>query len=139
MNGFVAVCLVLATLAVLIPRTEQQRRRQIGVPGGWHEADENGEGVQEAAKLAVEEMPNKVNSPYGRRLQSVEKAKTQVVSGTKYNFTLFVEHTSCLANSGRDALYDRSRCPSVKAERCDVIFWHQPWTGRKEITKLNCA
>nr|B1P1J3.1 RecName: Full=Cystatin-1; AltName: Full=Cystatin JZTX-75; Flags: Precursor [Chilobrachys guangxiensis]ABY71743.1 cystatin-like peptide [Chilobrachys guangxiensis] len=107
--------------------------------GGWRDKDVDDEDIRKFATLAASENSKMSNSLYFEKLVKVIEAKSQVVSGVKYNITFEIAPTECKKNGkGYDKL---SECPLLESaphQTCTAIIWTRSWLNDTQILKLKC-
>ena len=66
--------------------------------GGWHSIDQNDKSLNEVALFAANEVNNRTNSLYHKKLNRVISAERQVVAGYKYRIQFEIGTTQCKKN-----------------------------------------
>ena len=109
---------------------QSRKRRSASLVGGASPMELNDPKIKELSEFALSTIGQRSNDPNPPNLLRLIKASKQVVSGMLYTLEMeiapsnCVDGESCRDNSGR--------------QRCSVTIWDQPWTGRREVTKMSC-
>lgn len=101
--------------------------------------DVNSTEVKDLANFALSALENAANSDKIQSVVRIEKATSQVVSGSLYVLTIELVDTNCLRSENAD----RSKCQPNLTEgtrrMCTVGIWDQPWLNSKQIREPQCV
>ncbi|EFO27413.1 cystatin-type cysteine proteinase inhibitor CPI-1 [Loa loa] len=117
--------------------------------GGATNADTNDPEIKEVAEKAMVQVNGKTRSRNLYKLVKIINARTQVVSGTKYYFTILAASTNCrkaglqiwkpskplaLQNTGEINLAKCAVDTNKPTKQFNVEVWSQPWTNTFQVT-----
>uniref|UniRef100_A0A3B3UDZ8 Cystatin domain-containing protein n=1 Tax=Poecilia latipinna TaxID=48699 RepID=A0A3B3UDZ8_9TELE len=97
---------------------------QCGIPGGWQNADIQGEDFQNALNYAVAQH-NRGNEAdmFLHKVVEIVSAQFQVVAGANYKITVKLGRTNCK----KGEIY-----------QCTFIVWSCPWLNDIQVTEKQC-
>uniref|UniRef100_A0A1I7VXS4 Cystatin domain-containing protein n=1 Tax=Loa loa TaxID=7209 RepID=A0A1I7VXS4_LOALO len=102
--------------------------------GGATNADTNDPEIKEVAEKAMVQVNGKTRSRNLYKLVKIINARTQVVSGTKYYFTILAASTNCRKNTGEINLAKCAVDTNKPTKQFNVEVWSQPWTNTFQVT-----
>ncbi|XP_017319575.1 cystatin [Ictalurus punctatus] len=123
---------VAALLAVFLAVASAQ------ISGAPADADIKNPEVKAALRFAVAQYNNQSNSIYLCKVVKVIKAQVQVVSGSKYYFTVVMAQTSCKKEEAKIKCAINSDPAIAQPHECNLVVWSQPWLHRMVLTENTC-
>uniref|UniRef100_A0A096M0Q1 Cystatin domain-containing protein n=2 Tax=Poecilia TaxID=8080 RepID=A0A096M0Q1_POEFO len=112
---------------------------QCGIPGGWQNADIQGEDFQNALNYAVAQH-NRGNEAdmFLHKVVEIVSAQFQVVAGANYKITVKLGRTNCKkgeANTECTVYVDPAK---AQIYQCTFIVWSCPWLNDIQVTEKQC-
>ncbi|KAH9759922.1 cysteine proteinase inhibitor 5 [Citrus sinensis] len=108
-------CLIVLFLSEVPLLAAGDRKGALPMPGGWTPIDPTEKHVMEIGQFAVTEYNKRSKSAL--KFESVEKAWTQVVSGTNYRLILVVKD-------------------GLSTKKFEAVVWEKPWEHFKSLTSF---
>ncbi|KAL0964820.1 hypothetical protein UPYG_G00329450 [Umbra pygmaea] len=108
------------------------------MPGGTIDADLNDRGVKNALEFAVVEHNKRTNDMFVWQVSNVVEAKTQVVAGMKYFFTVKMARTQCKKGGVETACSVNNDPQAAAAYECSFEVWSRPWISDIRLLKNTC-
>ncbi|XP_053567956.1 cystatin [Bombina bombina] len=134
MMAYLRAVSVLVLLSILVQAFAQIKKPTMG---GWFEAKEDDQHVQNALQFATEEYNKANNGDYILRVHQTIKLKKKVVSGMMYLMEVDVITTEC---TNEDSIPEV--CPNEentsKIKRCTFQVLWVPWKNIIELQKSYC-
>ncbi|CAL8096436.1 unnamed protein product [Calicophoron daubneyi] len=132
--------------AVSISKCHEKREELLKLAGGQQNVQREATNLinfQAMLSRVVEAHNGRVNDLFYRRLDHFEDVTTQVVTGTKMAFKIFLLKTNCMKNKHTGYIEDESydKCgPVTKPHliQCDVEVWQKLWEKSETISFGQC-
>jgi len=124
-----------AVQAELIESPFEEDPEFVPMPGGWFKLEVTDAEVAEIAQFGVEAISDDRNSGNLAKLGTIQSARSQVVSGIKYNIVFDRHETNCPRSAT-----NTGNCETVSTERCRVVIVDQPhMTPKRILLGFNCV
>ncbi|KAM9804231.1 cystatin C (amyloid angiopathy and cerebral hemorrhage) [Neosynchiropus ocellatus] len=111
---------------------------RVSMPGGFSVVKPDDDGFQNAMKYAVAKHNAGSNDLYLRNVSDVIEAKSQVVSGVKYVFTVKLAKTNCRKSNVTEDCVIHPEPELASPYQCTFTVWSRPWLSLIEVTKESC-
>ncbi|XP_006163667.1 cystatin-C isoform X2 [Tupaia chinensis] len=127
--------LLLAALAVTLAMASSN---QMGMVGGFSDADPQEKGVQRALAYAISEYNKASNDAFHSRALRVVRARKQVVAGMNYLLDVELGRTTCTKAQPYLADCPFHDQPHLKKVLCSFQIYSIPWMNKISLTHSNC-
>lgn len=108
--------------------------------GGWSDLDPNNESVKNVTHFAVDMYNKQSNAINIHQLIAIKSAKSQVVSGRKFEIVFAVGETDCSKNGIQRN--DVRECPLSDTKTiatCKAVIWQRVWLNSTILQNIKCC
>ncbi|XP_062851030.1 cystatin-like [Trichomycterus rosablanca] len=109
-----------------------------GLVGGLTDVSIDEPDVQSALKFAVVQHNHKSNDLFMSRVTKIDSVQKQVVSGTKYIFTVEMARTCCRKGGVEELCAVNSDPAIAMPHQCRLAVWTQPWLNMINVVENTC-
>ncbi|KAF7633144.1 Cystatin domain-containing protein [Meloidogyne graminicola] len=107
-----------------------------GIPGGRVNQNVNDEYIKNLVNKGLFKINKESNSAHYLALYKIEKAQSQVVSGSLYIITISVGKSECLKNqiTSENMFECKYNGDPNDTKKYTIKIWSQPWKNFEQIT-----